>query len=214
MHAERPADGRPSRRHRDRRRRSHAAADAQRRGPQSVSCSFVGLSSLYVTLFALAGSALSFAGEFEALAPQGAGQEVDVALVLTVDVSGSIDYGEAELQRKGIAEAFLSREVVQAIQSGSRGQIAVSVVYFSSRDYGVMSVPRQLDDRPRSAERPRICVAVPRRTTPVGHRDVHLRRIVAVSAHARGPSLPHDEAGDRYFGRRREQCRPASASSS
>ncbi len=94
-----------------------------------------------VTLFALAGSALSFAGEFEALAPQGAGQEVDVALVLTVDVSGSIDYGEAELQRKGIAEAFLSREVVQAIQSGSRGQIAVSVVYFSSRDYGVMSVP-------------------------------------------------------------------------
>jgi hypothetical protein len=64
-----------------------------------------------------------------------------VALVLTVDVSGSIDYGEAELQRKGIAEAFLSREVVQAIQSGARGQIAVSVVYFSSRDYGVMSVP-------------------------------------------------------------------------
>jgi hypothetical protein len=96
-----------------------------------------------VTLFALAGSALSLAGEFEfeALAPQGAGQEVDLALVLTVDISGSIDYGEAELQRKGIAEAFLSREVVQAIQSGSRGQIAVSVVYFSSRDYGVMSVP-------------------------------------------------------------------------
>jgi hypothetical protein len=94
-----------------------------------------------VTLFALAGSAWSLAGEFEALAPQGAGQEVDMALVLTVDVSGSIDYGEAELQRKGIAEAFLSREVVQAIQSGARGQIAVSVVYFSSRDYGVMSVP-------------------------------------------------------------------------
>lgn len=73
--------------------------------------------------------------------PQGAGQEVDVALVLAVDVSGSIDYEEAELQRKGIAEAFQSREVVQAIQSGARGQIGVSVVYFSSRQYGVMSVP-------------------------------------------------------------------------
>ena len=94
-----------------------------------------------VTLFALAGAASGLAGEFEAMAPQGAGQEVDVALVLTVDVSGSIDYQEAELQRKGIAEAFLSREVVQAIQSGARGQIAVSVVYFSSRDYGVMGVP-------------------------------------------------------------------------
>lgn len=96
-----------------------------------------------VALFALAGSAASLAeaGEFEAMSPRGAGQEVDVALVLAVDVSGSIDREEAQLQRQGIAEAFLSREVVQAIQSGARGQIAVSVVYFSSRDYGVMSVP-------------------------------------------------------------------------
>ena len=96
-----------------------------------------------VMLFALAGSAASLAGaaEFEAMSPQGAGQEVDVALVLAVDVSGSIDFEEAQLQRKGIAEAFLSREVVQAIQSGARGQIGVSVVYFSSRDYGVMNVP-------------------------------------------------------------------------
>ena len=30
---------------------------------------------------------------------------------------------------------------MQAIQAGSRGQIGVSVIYFSSRDYGVMSVP-------------------------------------------------------------------------
>jgi len=68
-------------------------------------------------------------------------QEVDIALVLAVDVSGSIDYQEAELQRKGIVDAFLSKEVIQAIQSGSLGRIGVSVVYFSSADYGVMSVP-------------------------------------------------------------------------
>ena len=74
--------------------------------------------------------------------PQGSqAQEVDVALVLAVDVSGSIDYEEAELQRKGIVDAFMSREVIQAIQSGSLGRIGVSVVYFSSADYGVMSVP-------------------------------------------------------------------------
>ena len=35
----------------------------------------------------------------------------------------------------------MSREVIQAIQSGSLGRIGVSVVYFSSADYGVMSVP-------------------------------------------------------------------------
>lgn len=68
-------------------------------------------------------------------------QEVDVALVLAVDVSGSIDYEEAELQRKGIVDAVMSKEVLQAIQSGSLGRIGISVVYFSSSDYGVMSVP-------------------------------------------------------------------------
>ena len=67
--------------------------------------------------------------------------EVDVALVLAIDTSGSIDYQEAELQRKGIAEALLSKEVLQAIQSGSLGRIGVAAVYFSSRQYGVMSVP-------------------------------------------------------------------------
>src|SRR5882672_7052877 len=66
-------------------------------------------------------------------APAISPQEVDVALVLAIDASGSIDYEEAELQRKGIAEAFLSKEVIQAIQSGSLGRIGVSAIYFSSR---------------------------------------------------------------------------------
>jgi hypothetical protein len=90
-------------------------------------------------VLALAGGASGFAGQ--AGGPLESGREVDVALVLAVDVSGSIDYEEAELQRKGIAEAFLSSEVVRAIQSGARGQIGVSVVYFSSRQFGVMGVP-------------------------------------------------------------------------
>ena len=73
--------------------------------------------------------------------PAGPPQEVDVNLILDVDVSGSIDYQEAELQRKGIVDAFLSKEVMQAIQAGSLGRIGVAVVYFSSRAYGYMSVP-------------------------------------------------------------------------
>jgi hypothetical protein len=73
--------------------------------------------------------------------PAAAPQEVDVALVLAVDVSGSIDYEEAELQRKGLVDAFLNKEVLDAIRSGSLGRIGVSVVYFSSKDYGFMSIP-------------------------------------------------------------------------
>src|SRR5215471_14939181 len=94
----------------------------------------------------MAGVMLALLGPAAAQVPLAPGaaaqaQEVDVALVLAVDVSGSIDYQEAELQRKGIVDAFLSKEVIQAIQSGSLGRIGVSVVYFSSADYGVMSVP-------------------------------------------------------------------------
>ena len=68
-------------------------------------------------------------------------QEVDVQLILAVDVSGSIDYQEAELQRKGTVDAFLNKEVLDAIRAGSLGRIGISVVYFSSKDYGFMSVP-------------------------------------------------------------------------
>jgi hypothetical protein len=66
---------------------------------------------------------------------------VDIALVLAVDVSLSVNYREAELQRDGIVAAFTSREVMAAIQSGIYRQIGVAVVFFSSADYGVMTVP-------------------------------------------------------------------------
>jgi hypothetical protein len=94
-------------------------------------------------LFSLIGPAMAAPATAQGLAAPGAqsATEVDVALVLAIDVSGSIDYQEAELQRKGISEAFLSKEVIQAIQSGSLGRIGVSAIYFSSRAYGWMGVP-------------------------------------------------------------------------
>lgn len=67
--------------------------------------------------------------------------DVDLALVLQVDVSGSIDYEEAMLQRKGIADALASKQVVQAIQAGSLRRIGIAVVFFASREFGVMDVP-------------------------------------------------------------------------
>ena len=95
----------------------------------SAMLAFAGLSS---------GSAVAAPASPPAQAPL----EVDVALVLAIDVSGSIDYEEAELQRKGIVDALLSKEVLQAIQSGSLGRIGVSAVYFSSRvPGGWMGIP-------------------------------------------------------------------------
>jgi hypothetical protein len=71
----------------------------------------------------------------------GTGPVVDLALVLAVDVSASIDWSEAQLQRKGLADAFVSSEVLRAISSGTNGRIGVAVVFFSSYDRGVMDVP-------------------------------------------------------------------------
>ena len=52
----------------------------------------------------------------------------DLALVLAVDASGSIDVDEFSLQLNGIANAFRHREVVGAIQSGPAGAIDVALL--------------------------------------------------------------------------------------
>ena len=110
----------------------------------------------------------SAAAQGQAAAPSAtAPQEVDVALVLAIDASGSIDHNEAELQRKGIAEAFLSKEVLQAIQSGSLGRIGVAAIYFSSRQYGVMSVPVNwmiVRDQKTAEDFVRTLIAAPRQS--------------------------------------------------
>jgi hypothetical protein len=54
--------------------------------------------------------------------------EVDAELVLAVDVSRSMTANELEIQRRGYAEALVSREVVTAITSGLIGRIAVQYV--------------------------------------------------------------------------------------
>jgi hypothetical protein len=118
------------------------------------------------------GAVFSFAGPASApaataSAPPNQAAEVDVALVLAIDASGSIDHDEAELQRKGIAEAFLSKEVLQAIQSGSLGRIGVAAIYFSSRQYGVMSVPVNwmiIRDQKSAEDFVRTLIAAPRQS--------------------------------------------------
>ncbi len=62
---------------------------------------------------------------------------VDLELVLAVDISGSVDEEEAELQRAGYVAALTDPSVIRAIKSGRRGRIALTYVewagdYFSS----------------------------------------------------------------------------------
>ena len=52
--------------------------------------------------------------------------EVDVALVLAVDISNSMDPEEQALQREGFVAAFRSPVVHDAIRKGALGRIAVT----------------------------------------------------------------------------------------
>jgi hypothetical protein len=59
-------------------------------------------------------------------------ENVDLMLVLTSDVSRSIDTEEFKLEREGYAAALESPQVLSAIRSGPIGAIAVSFVEWSS----------------------------------------------------------------------------------
>jgi len=67
--------------------------------------------------------------------PAGAGQQqqpqVDVALVLAVDVSSSVDEGEAGIQRAGYIAALRDPRVADAIRGGLIGRIALTYVEWS-----------------------------------------------------------------------------------
>jgi hypothetical protein len=65
------------------------------------------------------------------LAVPAAARPVDLALVLAVDVSGSVNADRYELQRRGYAQAFASDEVVAAIAAGENHAIAVTLVEWS-----------------------------------------------------------------------------------
>ncbi|MGE0651169.1 MAG: DUF1194 domain-containing protein [Alphaproteobacteria bacterium] len=67
-----------------------------------------------------------------------AAEAVDLELVIATDVSYSIDREEARLQREGVASAFVSREVIEAIRTGTHGKIAVAYIDFASTPFNVL----------------------------------------------------------------------------
>ena len=67
--------------------------------------------------------------------------EVDLALVLAVDVSPSMEFEEQELQRQGFVEAFRSTAVHNAIRKGATGRIAVMYVEWADTSLQEIVVP-------------------------------------------------------------------------
>jgi len=79
------------------------------------------------------------------------GLPVDLALVLAVDVSYSVDETEFRLQMDGMALAFQHPAVHRAIMSGPYRRIAIAVTQWSGENRQIVSIPWQIVDSPQAA---------------------------------------------------------------
>jgi hypothetical protein len=87
-------------------------------------------------------SLLAAAGAAAIARPAAAQAEpVDVALVLAVDVSRSIDEDEARLQREGYRTAVSDPVVVNAVRSGMIGAIGLAYVEWAGIEYQRLVIP-------------------------------------------------------------------------
>jgi hypothetical protein len=76
-----------------------------------------------------------------ASAQRGDGPAVDLALVLAVDASGSVDQMRFELQKQGYVAAFRHPRVLNAILSGPTQSIAVIMMQWTGPSLQVIAVP-------------------------------------------------------------------------
>ncbi len=77
--------------------------------------------------------------------------EVDLELVFAVDVSASVDEEEALLQRSGYVQAIADPRVVEAIERGPLGRIAVTYLEWAGQTHQVTVVAWTVIDGASSA---------------------------------------------------------------
>ena len=83
---------------------------------------------------------------------RGAETPVDLELVLAVDVSGSMDSDEQQLQRSGYVAAIVRPEVLGAIRTGIYGRVAISYVEWAGPAAQSVTVPWRLIEDAATAE--------------------------------------------------------------
>lgn len=74
-------------------------------------------------------------------APAGQAHPVDLALVLAVDVSASVDFDEFGLMIGGYAAAFRDAELLARATSGQRGAIGVALLFWAGPGARDLAVP-------------------------------------------------------------------------
>lgn len=86
------------------------------------------------------------------LQPAAAPPDVDLELVLAVDTSGSMDIGEARVQRLGYLEALRHPDFINAVKSGYLGRIAIGYFEWAGRVEESSVVAWQVIEEAKDAE--------------------------------------------------------------
>ena len=77
---------------------------------------------------------------------------VNVELVIAVDVSYSMDMDELAVQREGYAQAFVSKDFLQALAAGPSNKVAVTYFEWSMSGDEKIILPWRVIDGPESAD--------------------------------------------------------------
>lgn len=88
---------------------------------------------------------------FSFKAPDAQVRPVDVAILLAVDCSWSVDDTEYRQQMEGLAIAIRSRDVVDAIRNGPRGRIAVALLHWAAKDDQHLALNWHIIETPEDA---------------------------------------------------------------
>ena len=80
------------------------------------------------------------------------GPSVNVELVIAVDVSYSMDMDELAVQREGYAQAFVSKDFLQALRAGPSSKVAVTYFEWSMSGDEKIILPWRVIDGPESAD--------------------------------------------------------------
>ena len=131
---------------------------------------------------------------------------VDLALVLAVDASGSVDQVRFELQKQGYVAAFRHPRVIGAIQSGPTQSIAVIMMQWTGPALQVTAVPWTKISDAASANAFADAIARHRVRCSAAARRSRARSIPSMALLFDNP-YQRDAARDRHLRRRLEQSR-------
>ncbi len=122
--------------------------------PGSRRCTDLATGALVCLLAAAPASALPVEPALAAAGPRTvqAAPPVDVALVLAVDISLSMDQGEQLLQRTGYVEALRHPDLLRAIEGGLYQRIAITYVEWGSESEQRVILPWTVIEDAASAE--------------------------------------------------------------